>query len=377
MKLLMISGDRSILQGKMGAFWYTLQELRKHWDRIDIICPRVPEGSVDMVESGHRLKGSGEQGGEVFFHPCPHSLLFQIPWIIHKGTHLIRSEHHDVMTVHEYPPFYNGIGAKRLHKKTGIPYALEVHHVVGWPEAANLVEWIGRQMSRRYLARSAKCACSVRTVNSTVKSLLTQWGIPASKIQTISSFYLDRSILSQDHKPPVAYDVAFCARLVPNKGLTPLLKAIAGIPEARLLVVGDGPEKQNAIKLVDKLGIENRVTFLGWLPTQEAVSGAMQTARMFVMNSSSEGGPRTALEAMACGLPVITTEVGVMPEVIEDGVNGIFTDGSVKDLVKKIGMLMRNEQKRIELGKRAQGILDQFERSALIEQYAEFLKHAR
>jgi len=41
MKLLMISGDRSILSGKRGAFWYTLQELRTHFDRIDIICPHV------------------------------------------------------------------------------------------------------------------------------------------------------------------------------------------------------------------------------------------------------------------------------------------------------------------------------------------------
>ncbi|MEK7591453.1 MAG: hypothetical protein AAB489_04585, partial [Patescibacteria group bacterium] len=46
MKLLMISGDRSILQGKKGAFYHTLQEFSKHWERIDVICPRVSSSTV-------------------------------------------------------------------------------------------------------------------------------------------------------------------------------------------------------------------------------------------------------------------------------------------------------------------------------------------
>ena len=123
------------------------------------------------------------------------------------------------------------------------------------------------------------------------------------------------------------------------------------------------------------MGIENRVTFLGWLPTQEAVSGAIQTARIFVMNSKSEGGPRVALEAMACGMPVITTRVGVMPEVITDGENGLFTSGKSEDLTKKIGMLLRNTAQQESLGTEAKNILETYERSTLIRQYAAFLKN--
>lgn len=374
MKLLMISGDRSILQGKMGAFWYTLQEMRKHWDRIDVICPRVSEESVGIVESGHRLKGTAGEGGEVFFHPCPQSLLFQVPWIVKKGQALIEEQQHSVMTVHDYPPFYNGIGARKLHKKTGVPYALEIHHIVGWPKAADVREWIGRKMSRHYIRKNAKRAEAVRVVNNEVEHQLAKWGVPSAKIQNISSFYLDKNILSEDYKPPVSYDVAFCARLVPNKGLMQVVEAVAALPDIRLLVIGDGPERAKALELVRKRDIENRVTFLGWLPTQEGVSGAMQTARIFVMNSKSEGGPRVALEAMACGLPIIATEVGVMPEVIEDGHNGLFTDGSVEDLVRKIGMLMNNEQRREELGAQAKKVLDTYERGTLIKAYADFLK---
>ena len=370
----MISGDRSVLQGRMGAFWYTLQEMRKHFDRIDIICPRVTEGGTGMSESGHRIPESDEGGAEIFFHPCPSSLVFQIPWIANKGQALIAEHGHDVMTVHASPPFYNGIGAKKLHKKTGIPYATEIHHIVGWPRAANIQEMIGREMSRWYLRSVTKAAKAVRTVNDTVARQVVAFGAPKAKVNVISSFYLDKQILSNDFKPPVSYDISFCGRLVANKGLSELISALVDLPTVRLLIIGDGPERSKMERKVKDLGIANRVTFLGWLPTQEAVSGAMQTARIFVMNSKSEGGPRIALEAMACGLPIIATKVGVMPEAITDGVNGMFTTGTAADLAEKIRSLLANDDLMESMGNEAKKVLELYERSTLIKQYADFLK---
>ena len=373
MKLLMVSGDRSILQGKFGAFWYTLQELRTHWDRIDVICPRVADKEVDIHESGHLLPRK-EDGCDVFFHPSPYALLRQHQWIYEKGKKLVDAWQHDVMTVHDYPPFYNGIGARRLHRDTGIPYALEIHHIVGWPHATTLIELVGRWMSHLYLAHDAQYASQVRVVNKTIEKLICGFGIPKEKIKNISSLYLDRSIVNPDLKPPVSYDVSFCGRLVSNKGLLEVIQAVAKLRDVRLLVIGDGPERQRAERLAARLGIGKRVTFLGWLPSQEAVSGALQTARIFVMNSRSEGGPRVALEAMGCGMPIITTRVGVMPEVIHDGVNGIFTTGSPNDVAEKIEMLLENEQLRTQLSYKAAKVLDRYERTSLVKQYADFLK---
>lgn len=377
MKLLMISGDRSVLQGKLGAFFYTLQELRKHFDRIDVICPRVALEKMEIPESGHHFAASGSGGkqGEVYFHPCPNSLLFQVAWIVSKGKSLIAKHGHDVMTVHDYPPFYNSMGARKLHRKTGVPYAIEVHHIVGWPKAANTHELIGRLMTRFCIRRNAKRAAGVRVVNATVEGQLEKWGVPREKIFNVSSLYLDKDILTSDLRPPIAYDVSFCGRLVPNKGLENVIRAVEQIPEARLLIIGDGPERQPMEELADKLGIANRVTFLGWLPTQEAVIGAIQTARVFVMNSTSEGGPRIALEAMGSGMPVIVTPVGVMPEVIEDGKNGVITSGDIDDLKVKINELMQNEMRRESLATEAKKVLQTYERGELVKRYADFLKH--
>ncbi|MDD5751636.1 MAG: glycosyltransferase [Candidatus Peribacteraceae bacterium] len=370
MKLLMISGDRSILQGKRGAFWYTLQELRTHFDRIDILCPHVSR--VLPLPPDPAAKPS--QGGEVHFHPAPHGLWYQPFWILKRGKALIAQHHHEVMTVHEYPPFFNGAGAIRLHRKTGIPFLLEIHHVVGLPAPASLAERIGAWLSHRVLPRHGRRATAVRVVNPSVGDLLYTWGVPVDRIRLAPSFYLDRALLSRDVRPPLSYDVSFCGRLVPNKKLATLIEAIADIPEVRLLVIGDGPERKRCEALAKKLGMQERITFLGWLSSAEAVMGAVETARMFVMNSSSEGGPRSVLEAMAMGMPVIATSVGIMPHVIEDGVNGLFTDGSKGDLRRKIMRLLEDEALRTRMGQEARKILDRFERSALVRQYADLLK---
>jgi glycosyltransferase involved in cell wall biosynthesis len=373
MKLLMISGDRSILSGKKGAFWYTLQEMQKYWERIDIICPRRQMREQRTENREQNIHGN-DAAHNVFLHPNPHGLLSQSSWIFQKGKELIREHHHDVMTVHEYPPFYNGRGAIALHNKTKIPFALEIHHIVGWPVAANLQEWIGRALSHWVLPREAQKAARVRAVSMPVEQEMQRWGISSKKMCNIPSFYLDHDLIGRISAPPKSYDIAFCGRLVANKGLDAVIDSLQYLPDARLLIVGDGPLRKEFEKKVRSLGIGNRVTFLGWLPTLEAVLDAVLTARTFVMSSLSEGGPRSALEAMACGMPVVVTRVGIMPEVVEDGVSGLFTDGSARDIAAKVGNLLRDDAKREKMGMAAKGILKRFERCKLIEQYAHFLQ---
>lgn len=365
MKLLMISGDRSILQGKRGAFWYTLEELSRHWDRIDVICPATT----------YNLQPTTSQPfPNVFFHPSPRKIWYQPWWILNCGYQLIQEHHHDVMTVHEYPPFYNGKGARWLSKATGVPFAIEVHHIVGWPAAASIIERIGAFLSQLVLPREARVANAVRTVNETVKKQLIAWGAPAEKVHVVPSFYLDPEKLRSDPLIMKNIDVVTAARLVSNKGLPELLDAIVQIKDIKLLIIGDGPLRKQLEVQARRLGIENRVIFVGWLPTQEDVIAALQRGKVFVMNSKSEGGPRTALEAMAIGLPVIATKVGVMPEVIQDGVNGVFTDGSARDLQEKIDTLLRDEIARAKLSVDAMKVLEKFNRKVLVEKYARFLQ---
>lgn len=368
MNLLMISGDRSVLMGKRGAFWYTLEAFSKHWGRIDIICPYV-----DMDTSN---PDALTFFGNVYFHPCPEKGLIKQPaWIFKKGQKLHELFHYNVMTVHEYPPFYNGLGAMMLMRSLKIGSVLEIHHLVGYPVPADRKERMGRMLSRMFLPYEIPSYDAVRTVSKSTAERLLSWKVKKSKVSVVPSFYLDHRLFASIEQPMHRqYDVAFCARLVPNKGLDALLHAIAKRPRVTLLVIGDGPERAKCEALAKKLDISERVEFRGWLSSQEDVLRALMSAKIFVMNSLSEGGPRIALEAMACGLPVIATKVGVMPDVIEDGKNGLFTTGNPEDLIVKIDALLGDSILRDTMGKQAKGVLERFEREKLIANYARFLQ---
>ncbi len=376
MKLLMVSGDRSMLQGKKGAFYYTLEEMSKHWERIDVIVPKVLSAKC-QVPKNEETKNDQTKNffGNVYFHPSPWSLWWQASWIERKGKDLINREQHNVMTVHEYPPFYNGRGALKLHQMTDIPYMTEIHHIVGYPKAASLQELIGRIWSRWWLpGKGTREAAVVRVVNNDMYALLQKWGVPESKIVELMSFYLDVSALIIDPKIHKNYDIVFCARLVANKGLTELLYALKNLPDTTLLVIGDGPEKERCMHVAAKLGLTNRVTFSGWLATNADVYRAIQSGKIFVMNSKSEGGPRVAFEAMALGMPIVSTRVGQVKHVIIDGTSGLFTTGDEMDLSEKVQRLLKDVHLMDELGKNAQVVRGAYSRSTQIEAYADALK---
>ncbi len=363
MKLLMISGDRTLAVGKQGAFFETLTELCKHFERIDILCPNVRSSRQVRVLYDN-----------VYIHPSSRGLWYQPFWILKKGRELFQAHHHDVMTVHDYPPFYNGIGARLLKRKTGIPGVLEIHHIVGWPKASSLYEYIGRILSRVFLPSHTRKFESVRVVNGTVRSLLIQWGALSERIKVVPSIYLDHRLVSSTRNAEKKFDLVFAARLAHNKGLMQAIRTLALLPAATLLVIGDGPVRHRAEMLVRSLGIVSRITFSGWLPASGEVLSAIASGRLFVMNSRSEGNPRVAIEAMACGVPVLSTKVGIMPDVIVDGINGMFTDGSSKNIAAKAGALLADEALLQRMSVEAMKIADRFEKTSAIRNYAEFLK---
>ena len=142
----------------------------------------------------------------------------------------------------------------------------------------------------------------------------------------------------------------------------------------KLLIIGSGPLKEELIKFVEKNGLKNNVFFSGWLATSDDVAEAYSSARIFINPSYNEGGPRVALEAMACGLPVITTEVGLMSDIIKDGDNGLFTGWQPKEIAERIILLMDNRELQNKFSVAGMELVRQFEKKAAIKNYAEKLK---
>jgi len=105
-------------------------------------------------------------------------------------------------------------------------------------------------------------------------------------------------------------------------------------------MVGDGPERADCERESRELGVEADVRFLGRIDT---VAPLLQQSDLFLLPSQSESFGLAALEAMACGVPVVGSRVGGLPELIEDGVTGILEPpGSVEAMARRAGELLRN-----------------------------------
>ncbi|MEH6635821.1 MAG: glycosyltransferase family 4 protein [Halioglobus sp.] len=150
--------------------------------------------------------------------------------------------------------------------------------------------------------------------------------------------------------------MATCSADAPLKGLRYLLRAYAQLlqqhPDLELLVVSKPKPGGKTEKLVRKLGIADKVKFVNGITTDEMVRYYAE-ATIAVVPSLYEGFGLPAGEAMACGVPVISSDGGALPEVVGDA--GIIVPAkSVEALVKSIDSLLRNPQQRDELGKRGQ-----------------------
>jgi glycosyltransferase involved in cell wall biosynthesis len=148
----------------------------------------------------------------------------------------------------------------------------------------------------------------------------------------------------------------FLGRLERAKGIYELLEAIAKLsasfPKIRLLVGGDGNMK-NVEAHAKKLGVQDRITLLGWVQGSQK-EDLLARATLFVLPSYNEGLPMGVLEAMAVGLPVVSTPVGGIPHAVEDGVEGfLISPGNVDALCAAIEKLLLSSLLRQQMGEAA------------------------
>lgn len=145
---------------------------------------------------------------------------------------------------------------------------------------------------------------------------------------------------------------------------------IARTRAARLLLMGDGPELHATQLLSEELGLGDRVIFLG---ANESVEEIFPIADVFILPSDHEGFGLAALEAMSCGVPVIGTANGGMPEFIKDGANGFLYDpDDINGMAERAIELLGDEARRLSIGKNARcAVIQSFTREKVVKKYVE------
>jgi len=143
----------------------------------------------------------------------------------------------------------------------------------------------------------------------------------------------------------------------------------------KLIMCGDGPERQDAETLAARLGVENFVQFVGKQP-QSQIRDYLSVADLFLLPSQSESFGLSALEAMACEVPVIATRVGGVPEVIEeDGCGYLFDIGDVDGMAEAAIQVLSDDSLRERLGRRGREIaVTRFTTDQIIPQYEQLYK---
>jgi len=167
------------------------------------------------------------------------------------------------------------------------------------------------------------------------------FGVPGSRIRVIPNF-IDTERYQRgrdpDHRKSLAAPHEKILMHVSNfravKRVEDVVRIFAGVRTripSRLVMVGDGPERPRAMKQAEALGVEDNVLFLG---KHASVEELLACADLFLLPSESESFGLAALEAMACGVPVVASSVGGIPEVVEDGESGyLFQVGNVPEMI--------------------------------------------
>jgi len=137
---------------------------------------------------------------------------------------------------------------------------------------------------------------------------------------------------------------------------------------ARLLMIGDGPDRSRAEAYAREHGLRGRVTFLGNVPNLEEILGAID---LFLLPSESESFGMAALEAMASEVPVIATRTGGLPEVVADGETGYLVEvGDVAAMAERGIELLRDDDLRRRMGKRARQLaVELFDEQKIVPHY--------
>jgi glycosyltransferase involved in cell wall biosynthesis len=220
----------------------------------------------------------------------------------------------DLIDAHYYYP--DGVAAALLARELNKPFVVtargtDINLIADFPLPNRMILWAARQ------------AAGSITVCEALKKRMVELGAEAGKIRTLrngvdlSHFHpcereAARRRYGVEGPSPVLLSVG---HLIERKGHHIAIEAAARVRSARLVIAGDGPDRASLEALVERLGIAERVRFLGRV-AQADLAELYSAADILVLASSREGWANVLLEAMACGTPVVATDVWGTPEVV-------------------------------------------------------------
>ncbi|MGQ9927622.1 MAG: glycosyltransferase family 4 protein [Chloroflexaceae bacterium] len=325
---------------------------------LDSWLQQVAEGSGTAAAIGglgRALQARGHQVTRIApLKPWPASLTARRLLFNLQAPALLRALGYDLIVGFDIDGFL-------VADRAPAPYVCSIKGVIAEEllHERGAVRWQLRALSR--LERlNARRAPLVLTTSEYCRSRIGyHYGVPASNVRLVPEgidLPLWRRLLDAAGAPAPEGRVILCvARQYPRKRIADLLRAFAllrsSFPDARLVIVGDGPEHARLRALAAALRLGVTVTFTGALPDDATVAAWYRRASIFCLPSVQEGFGIVFLEAMAAGLPIVATTAAAVPEVVPEGQAGLLVPpGDVHALAAALAELLEQPALRANLG---------------------------
>jgi len=324
MKLLMCNFEYPPLGGGGGIAMAMLAKSLAARHDVTVLTSRTPELPPEVEEDGVRVVRVPVFGRRRSSNASLLSLAAYLPSGAWRGTSLLARGRFDLVNSHFVLP--TGIVGARLARRARLPHVISVHggdlyDPSKWlsPHAHALLRLAVNRLlgdSDLVIGQSSNTLDNLsRFYSSTTPVARIPLGIPARAAPAP-----DRSRFGLS--PSASVLVTVC-RLVRRKGLEQLIQLMQRLEDLDcvLLLIGNGPQEATLQELAQRLNVAERVRFLGWVSDEDKFS-ALASADVFVSTSQHEGFGLMYLEAMACGLPVVTYDNGGQTDFLQDGETG-------------------------------------------------------
>lgn len=275
--------------------------------------------------------------------------------------------------LHTTTDFSNALAVKAVSAATGVPWVYEVRGQLAdtWLSTRP----VSTENSERYQlfiereAYVARHADHVFTLGETMKQNLIGMGVEESKISIlpngIGDDFLDEPVERNEARRQLgldtdAYYIGTVSSIVPYEGLSTVVRAVAELAHEfenlRLLIVGDGTERENLIKLARELSIEARCEFPGRVPRERAhlYYASLNTFVVPRIDAAVTRSvtPLKPVEALASNVPVLASDLPALREIIREGENGhLIEPGNVAAWAKRVRCLILDPQRATNMGK--------------------------
>lgn len=346
-------------------FYQLAKKLVERGIQVDVITMRIRDvpdyEKIDGINVYHI--------GPTIENPPDRSVFDFMRYFFSVSSWIIKNDY-DLIDAQSYSPLLSSSIAARI-KKTPI------FGTIYDTSSSGSDQW----MNHSFLAsRLEKFLVNLRfdriiTISkSTINSLINDFGVSKDKIELL---YIGVDTDKYDSTGDVekkADKIIFVGRLIPHKHVDHLIESfeeiVKSVPDANLVIVGRGDEKNNIIDMVSSKSLDAKVSFKENLSDEELIK-EIKESEVLVLPSTREGFGMVLAEANYCNVPVVTYASGGTIDVVDDGYNGFLVEaGNIPQLTEKILLLLNDKELQKQMGINGRNKVEtQFNWDKIVDEY--------